>query len=272
MNTLGKRLVWIIIAVGIALFCIALIKESPRFIQSKISSILIGNDWKADFKDYIRISGNDFTCQPDDGQDWACQVMLEGKLLEMTVSHTTQSLTGCTVVYAGISRACEFTLGYGWDASLTVNDSLGISDARMAELRAQKPLLYIDEFTWLSLGVVAAAVVVGLVMLLLLTALNKKPSAILSIWGFRIPVWAVCTAAIVVGVLVDRVSGVLFVLPLGVVGTLILSVIIVWLNRLDQKKGVLFAHPLKWAAVSLVVFWVVNLVTVFGLLTLGFVD
>lgn len=272
MNTLGKRLVWIIIAVGIALFCIVLIKESPRFVTAKISSILIGNDWKTDFKDYIRISGNDFTCQPDDGQQWACQVMLEGKLLEMSASHTAQSLTGCTVVYDGISRACEFTLGYGWDASLMVNDNLGISDTRMADLRAQNPLLYINEFTWLSLGVAAAAVIVGLIMLFLLATLNKKPTATLSIWRFKLPIWALCTAAILFGVLVDRISGMLFVLPLGVIGTLILSAVIVWLNWLDEIKGVLFAHPLKWVAATLVVFWVVNLGTIFGLFTLGFVD
>ena len=273
-----KPVLWLLIAFAGALMafgCLMVIKEAPRFVTAKISGVLITKDWRSDPGDRLRISGNDLTCQPDDGQQWACAVMLEGKPLAMTVTYRTtpfQSLTGCTVVYDGQSRPCEVYPGYDRDAQLLVSDDLGISPARMAELRARNPLLYWTEATWLSVGIIVAVLWAGLIMAALLLALNTTPHLSMSIGRIRLPIWAVCGVVILAAVTGMGMLGAGLVLPLAALGGLILPAVIVGLNRLDKKRGVAFARPLMWAAASLVVFSLVNLGTVLGLLTLGFVD
>ncbi|MEZ4668360.1 MAG: hypothetical protein R3E39_10635 [Anaerolineae bacterium] len=276
MTTVFKKpFAWVtalIMIVLLAASAIFLLRTSPRFSTAPIASVLIGNDWKTTFTNYIRISGNDVTCQPDDGKEWACQVMVEGKPLEMTVSYSNQSLTGCSVSYGGQAVACEATLGNGWQANLLIDSDLGISPARMAELRSQNLLLYMNESTWLLLGVAFAAVIAFLLTLMLLGALNKKTVANLFIPQIRLPVWALSLVTIVAASIVSRATGMLLLLPLGVGGSLILGVVIVWFNNLHKKRAVAFAHPAMWAAASLAIFWGVNLVTAFSLLIVGVVD
>lgn len=278
MNSLSNRSRLILLMGVVILFVLAtaaLAKESPRFIQSPIGDILIGKNWRTDYANTLRLSGSEFNCDPDDGKQWTCRTMLEGKQLEMTATYQLnpyQSVTGCSVVYDSSARPCEFTLGFGWNASLMVDDNLGISSSRMAELRAQRPLLYITEATWLRFGVVATALFALAIILLLLTTRSKKPMAALRFAGIHVPVWMLCSAVIVLAVVINQVTGIMYVLPLGLVGSLLLGMLIVWLNKADKPRQSAVVPLLKWSAVSLALFWVINIGTLFGLLTLGFVD
>jgi hypothetical protein len=182
-----------------------------------------------------------------------------------------QDSTDCRVVYGGTPYACEVTLGAGWGPTLMVNTNMGISPARMAELRAQHPLMYMNEGTWMGLGTAWASTLAFLTTLVLLTLFNKIPSA--EVLGVRLPVWMVCLTVIVLAGLINRATGALFFLfPLGAAGVGLLLMLILRLNRRDRKQGPSLAHPVMWASVSLVAFWVTNIVMLFGLMMIGFID
>lgn len=278
MNILSNRFRLILLLAVVTLFVVAtaaLVKASPRFTTSPIADILIGKNWRTDFANSVRISGSEFTCDPDDGKQWTCHYLLEGKPLDMTATYQLnpfQSVTGCTVIYDGSERPCEVTLAFGWNARLLVDDNLGISSSRMAELRAHRPLLYMTESTWLALGVAATALLAFVIMLILLTTLYKKPMAALRLGGLNIPMWMLCSAVIVLALVIHQLSGLMFVLPLGLGGSLLLGLLVVWLNKMDKPRQSAVVPLFKWGAVSLALFWVINIGTVFGLLTLGFVD
>lgn len=264
------------IMIAIIVFAsIAFARQSPALATAGISGILIGKNLRTDFTDYFRMAGSAFTCEPDSGTHWACSVMLEGKPLEMVVSYQMSPsimLTGCSVIYDGNPVACQFTLGNGRSAVLIVDDDLGISKARMAEIRAENPILYLSESFWLSAGFAVAAILAFLVVLILLTIFNREYAVVLVPLKLRMPLWAVCLATLLLTVLVTSMTGLLLVLPLGIAGILVVSVVVAGLNYLHKKRGVDFAHPLMWIAVTVSIVWLMNLTASLSLLMTGIVD
>lgn len=273
-----RKSILILLLIAIALLLLAglvLARESPHFNNTKIPSLFIAKNWPTNPIDRLTVSEHEFTCQPDDSQGmrWACVTMLDGKRLEMTASYMPiQSLEKCAIVYGGTPYACEITPGHFWEAMAIVTTDMGISAERMAELRAQRPLTYMSEATWLGVGAAWASALALLTTFVLLTVSDRPHTAVLPVVGVRIPIWALCLLVIGLGTLVNQVTGVILVLPLGFVGMVLLLILMMWLKTRDRKRGPSLALPLVWASVSLVVLWISNFVALFGLMWLGYLD
>ena len=272
MNTDGKSFRLSMLAAAIALLLVAGImigREGPRFNTTKIPSLFIAKNWPTNQTDRLTISSEEFTCLPNYGMHSMCEVMLDGKRLEMTASYMPiQTLKSCTIVYGGTPYACEAI--HNWGPMAIVGTDMGISAERMAELRAERPLTYMNESTWMGLGLLWAAVLASLTTLFMLTAYNRIDSA--ELVGVRIPIWLLCLVVIRLAVLVNQVTGMGFVFPIGMIGPVVLLLLIMRLNKRDRKQGPSLAHPLMWASVSLVAFWLMNLGTLFGLMWVGYLD
>lgn len=267
------RVAVLVTAIALMLFSgVMIAREAPRFNTTKIPSLFIARDWPANSTHTLTLSGKEFTCQPGRSLRWSCETMLEGKRLEMQADDMTQPFqeAGCRVTYDGTLYVCEVTLGNGWSSMVIVHHDLWITPARMAELRAQRPLIYLREDTWMALGVAWAAGLAFLTTLLLLTIFNKVPRAELPVVGVSIPLWLLCLIVIVAAL--PLAMGLVFFLPVGVIATGLLVILIMQLNKRDRKQGPSLAHPVMWASVSLIAVWVINFGTIFGLMMIGYVD
>lgn len=275
MPIVGKsfRVGVLVTAIALMLFSGFMIaREAPRFNTTKIPSLFIVRDWPANSTNTLTLSGHEFTCQPGRSLRWACETMLEGKRLEMQADDMTQPFqeAGCLVLYDGTPYVCEVTLGNGWSSMVIVHHDLWITPARMAELRAQRPLTYLHEDTWMALGVAWAAGLAFLTTLLLLAIFNKVPRAELPVVGMSIPTWVLCLIVIVAAM--PLAIGMPFLWPIGLIGSVLLLLLIMRLNKRDRKHGPSLAHPLMWGSVSLVLLWVINFVTMFSLMAVGYMD
>jgi hypothetical protein len=251
-----------------------LLKSSPRILADKISGVTIGENLP-DFVDYIRIPGTDLSCLPDNGKQWVCETVLEGKRLELTANYsngTNFMLTGCTATYDGKPARCNNTFGHGYSAQLLIYDNLGISPARMAEIRAGNPFLYANEGTWMMFTTIVSAIISFQILLVLLTIFNKNQQITLPRFTIKFPIWAVCIVTILLALAIHSLTFSTYVMLFGVVGALLLAILIVYLNRLDILHGNAPARLLKWAAASIAIFWLLNMTSLIVLLFSGVVD
>lgn len=87
-----------------------------------------------------------------------CRAQIEGKTLQLSVPVAQADgrridSFACTVTYGDAPVPCKkgFSYGYGGAVTvLTIPDTLGISPARLAQLRQAQPLLYTTEATWVT--------------------------------------------------------------------------------------------------------------------------
>jgi hypothetical protein len=278
VNTDGKSLRLTVLVSAIALLLLAgfiIARGAPRFNSTKIPTLFIGKNWPGNQIDRLTLPSDEFTCHTQDDMHWSCTMMLDGKRLEMGGSYGVEAykrLASCTVFYGGTPYACQVTMGYQWQSRVMVNTDMGISAERMAELRAQRPLPYMSESTWMQLGAAWASALAFLTTLLLLTLYNRVASVALPVVNVRIPLWILCLVVIGLALLFNQATGVIFILPLAIPGTCLLLMLIIQLNKRDRKRGPSLAHALMWTSVSLVMFWVMDFAAIFGMMWIGYVD
>ena len=177
MNINRKQFTVGFLAITIVAIALYIILESPLFLRSRVAGIKIGSGWT----DYFYLTSNQFACTTDgNAAHTDCALSLEGNPLEISVSYTPgDSLLGCTATYADKPVPCRpsHSIFNTTKLGVYIDDDLGISPMRMAQIRSEHPLLYRYEATWLTLtnGLVVAVTI--LILVAFWIRRPQKPSA-----------------------------------------------------------------------------------------------
>lgn len=113
--------------------------------------------------------GDGFSCAPieDLPLDYSCRTTFEGELLAVRIRYQDDErrfLSYCAINYGDEAVDCRPSFGYESPLPYVVtNDSLGLSEARFAELREVRPFLQWPESVWMN-WLLAAAVLLGTVI------------------------------------------------------------------------------------------------------------
>jgi hypothetical protein len=164
----------------VAVFLVALtayiVLESPLSMRGRIAAIKVGDGWE----DYFYVTSNQFTCTENtDGTQTDCSLALEGDTLQTSITHSPGgSIFSCTASYAGETISCEgqYSILNSSRLGIYINGNLGISPERMAERRAQHPLLYWFEDRWLTVIQVLAIAITILTLARLWLSRPRKPA------------------------------------------------------------------------------------------------
>jgi hypothetical protein len=118
------------------------------------------NDPHGHWPNAILIPAGDFACSiayTASGNPYEiCRTRLEGGNLQITLLPriSPNRVPDCLAHYRDRFVACQTGFGYGYRGSIImahIPDALGISPARAAQLRAEQPILYATEATWLAI-------------------------------------------------------------------------------------------------------------------------
>jgi hypothetical protein len=165
-----------LLAVFIFAVTLYIVLESPLFMRGRVAAIKVGGGWT----DYFFVTSNQFTCIEDaGGTQTDCSLNLEGETLQAAITHSPGgSIFSCTATYAGKTVGCDgqYTIMNSPHLGIAIDDSLGISPERMAELRAQHPLLYWQESTWLTITNILAVAAIVLILVSLWIFRPQRPT------------------------------------------------------------------------------------------------
>lgn len=125
---------------------------SPSHVKSDIYAVKFFDGYEK----LYQIQGDQMSCLPiADLLEAHCVLDFEGKKLEVGVRYQNERrgmAEACTISYGGEEVSCQT----GWDyenpaPSVIIEDDLGGSVERFAELRQENPLLYWSEERWVQL-------------------------------------------------------------------------------------------------------------------------
>jgi hypothetical protein len=161
---------------------------SPQQVEGAFFGVKIVGDAGLRYQ----LIGDEFGCAPVEGLplDVSCQMMFEGQSLSVRLRYQDEDhrfLSFCAVTYGGAAVDCEPAFSYESPLPFVlIGDDLGLSDERIAELKAERPLLNWPESTWISNMVVVAFVLALLIAVWrwfrFRTELIKQPMPLNILW------------------------------------------------------------------------------------------
>ena len=127
-----------------------------------------------DQENYVKLPGYAFVCVEAIAPVLLdCETQFENQPLQIAIKGTANHLQGCTVQYAGAAvSGCSVGFSYAPRAKpgVLLADKLGVSDARLAELRRQDPFTNTSDSTWNSLLFAITIIITGAFVLILWNA------------------------------------------------------------------------------------------------------
>ena len=182
----------VILLLIIASSIISLNYHAPAQVAADIGNVTIYSDQTT----HLRISGNNFTCPNLDADETTltCSIEIVGERLDMQLN-TSQgfgsSITGCTAQFGEKPIPCKGSYSSRYRSpAVILEDTLGMSEAQLGQLRLQHWQDQLTEAAWLRVALIAVSLLVINFAILLWQSLSKRnmelkwQTAVTSISGF----------------------------------------------------------------------------------------
>jgi hypothetical protein len=133
-------------------FGLFVVPEAPGLIEADILGVRLVQPGGTS----VAISGHKFSCVSGKKDLLQCNVMISGRFLEMTVTISDRTLTGCRATYTSKVLNCTAGYDYGGKTGLTpyvyIKDDLGLSNQQVQKLRQANLVVNTREDYWLELA------------------------------------------------------------------------------------------------------------------------